>query len=1393
MVTMKKALKSFLMFVVVFGSLTFQSLAVRGQRNLGELLAYLENGDIVTLDPLTSEKTFLTNSKNYNGYTVSQDGQWIIATKLDFPETKLEIINIETKKIYEFGAIAFPETKNYPQVSPDGKKIIYVIGKRPDFHTIIADLSGSILSDFPYEMELSHWSNDSQSVFYFQPTDDGYGFFRMDLDIQEPRIIYSFPDVDGQSIYPITAIYQVQSSTFALTSQANMSFGGKIIFLSLEGDMAPIQYVVGGCNLLNGEEPVWSPDGKKIAYYEADDSLYNWGQAVSIYHLPELGNGDGYVKHIGQPAFINPRWSPDGSKISFTTADGNYGYYSIADESFTILTQDVLDDPFLGPPVGDCQRSTGHYASPSLRSSWSPSGNWLILNFPEMRLVNVISGNIQTIEGGSGPQWISSESAVNANQSTPTPTESVTLPISDNSDPGHSSWIAYVGEDDNIWLVRPDGTEKQQITYNAGGNLRYRNPQWSPNGERLGFIKTDGENENSKSSLIVNDILENHIYELKVDLASGYDWSPDGKQIVYDRPVEVDQSDPAWYVNIQLIKSEGLWVVDVESGVNKELLPRLRKYPLINPDWSPDGKHILFTEGTFDEVPVKNMIADVDNPSNIVTLDYGAGCDWSPDGGKLACSERSDIDSGPMRGPCVIKIIDLSGQPISSIPPYQNSCDSDVKWSPNGEKLLIYTYNFDDAIGFTSISYDVVSLASPDDRKTIYLNNFLYGWSPDSSWVFGKDSFINVNTDAKFPFGYGKDASWQPVNPTKPIQDMRIDLKSQADGENPFDLVWSNPITGIVINEHQLRSSGNLITEANWDQAELVDSSMVLGEKENRFQVANLETYKEFYFAAKIYSPNGGWSKISNVVHFIDTGFRENINGYIFGNYIDPGEVDKKMVLDLFQDDLNIICKPWTITSSSECELSGTGKKWMDDVNEKLKLGRCLGISSTSLKYYLDGAELRKKYEVDHLFSPRITKTLEVRQDIARYQIRQWALPYWDLFDDYINRIKPSDVITSLLNTMQDENADQLILITENHAVTPVALEGLTNGWWKIWVYNSNDINNKNDESWPHIYKINGLTEKWEIRDSFDKTTIGEGDDTIYTIPLAKIYGDQRFPIDKDSYSSWIFGDQVQVKINNIKNESIGFLNGKFIDEMVNAFIVPGIDGLEGSIMPIFVLPTDQIYTVLLKSLPDSNDTDASLSFYGKGSVFGMSSLRISKTSQDTLTIDAANTYYAYNNHDPQKVTITLAVDEDTQSTLITLNDVSMPAGGQFSLSRDPETGMLKFGLSGAGNYSLELDYSSSQGDQTFKSEPIEISAGSQHSFDLASWSQGADQKLAIDENADGTIEKKVKLANTLLTSEKGLRKNYQTLGIILLSIGILIFIVGLIGILNYRKLRKRL
>jgi len=169
----------------------------------------------------------------------------------------------------------------------------------------------------------------------------------------------------------------------------------------------------------NGPDPVLSPDGSKLAYIRESEL---WVLDLKDGGVRQLtsSHGDGWHN-------LQPRWSPDGTKILYTAqATDEQRRFRHTDFSgliigvkFTligygrvrlgVIAADGGETTWLGPPKGERYSLRG-----GSRAHWSPDGNavainWLSLDHTarEIRIASPETGEIRTIWREDVDAWIS--------------------------------------------------------------------------------------------------------------------------------------------------------------------------------------------------------------------------------------------------------------------------------------------------------------------------------------------------------------------------------------------------------------------------------------------------------------------------------------------------------------------------------------------------------------------------------------------------------------------------------------------------------------------------------------------------------------------------------------------------------------------------------------------------------------------------------------------------------------------------------------------------------------------------------------------------------------------------------------------------------------------------
>jgi TolB protein len=214
-------------------------------------------------------------------------------------------------------------------------------------------------------------------------------------------------------------------------------------------------------NAVADGHPVWSPDGRQIAFESARD-----GPTENIYVMNADGSGQQRLTLMPRRASALA-WSPDGEKIAFTAPAGRLG----------------AADVFVIDADGSGLQNVTHTATTSFDFAWSPDGRRIA--YIEMR-----------IPEPSSPLYV-----VNADG---TGKHRVTRPLA--LDFGHApSWspdgrtLAFTG-DGGIYTVHADGTRLRKLTGSPGANY---GPEWSPDGRQIAFISDRDDPAHRTSDIFV--------------------------------------------------------------------------------------------------------------------------------------------------------------------------------------------------------------------------------------------------------------------------------------------------------------------------------------------------------------------------------------------------------------------------------------------------------------------------------------------------------------------------------------------------------------------------------------------------------------------------------------------------------------------------------------------------------------------------------------------------------------------------------------------------------------------------------------------------------------------------------------------------------------------------
>ncbi len=556
-----------------------------------------------------------------------------------------------------FRKIRIPANPGNGVLSPDGKKLAFTSEERlwviPVSGKVQPDLAGEpvTLTEPMEAWDMSSalaWSADGKWIAFNAEKDDEDIICVISSEGGEPFEVPVKPNRTGHP-YFFRLSFSPDGKMLAFSPREEYE---------KEIGRNPEKYFIGTIPVQGGEinkltdylclQPAFSPDGKKIAfikgYRSKDEDIRT--SVWNVWVIPASGGNPVQVSHCSSGRARGPVWSPDGKMIAFIYEKPDQGNWSkelwivpviehgnpaapLAKIELPLMTSHFIAGWTPENKIGLHLMNPEHnavYTVPALGGKavqvsppcqpenprWSPDGKTIFfLDAGKIVSVPAGGGEMTKIPFGSDKDIFESMPG-GGNDISPDGTKIV-----------FSGAKSFIKDNKKVWdvdicTISTEGRDLKKITKSPSQD---RYPCWSPDGKKVAFLRVRGLTKGQwVQNIYIVPADGGDIKQITSDSDEVYgatiDWSPDGKLIAY-------------YSRDRTIK-----VIPVEGGKPQVIANIAKKYSHYELAWSPDGQRLAYTcEGKIWVVP-KEGGTPVEIETGLEAEAFKIG--WSPDGKKIA-------------------------------------------------------------------------------------------------------------------------------------------------------------------------------------------------------------------------------------------------------------------------------------------------------------------------------------------------------------------------------------------------------------------------------------------------------------------------------------------------------------------------------------------------------------------------------------------------------------------------------------------------------------------------------------------------------------------------------------------------------------------------------------
>ncbi len=866
--------------------------------------------------------------------------------------------------------------------------------------------------------------------------------------------------------------------------------------------------------------------------------------------------------------------------------------------------------------------------------------------------------------------------------------------------------------DGEIWTVQEDGSGLRRVT-NSGGRVYAF--AWSPGGQQFAYANlTDLEYQWCDIYIINLDGTAERRLTTNVGASRWViDWRAD--KIAFLR--EMTEYP---YVRVTSVTTNGI-VTDISGdienyGIGFDIFshPRLR--------WSPDGQWVALSNG------MANAVVSLGGLQRLI--DEWLQPDWNKDSTHLI------YDSGKIR-----KYYPATGSStlLSSVAPDFPTYSPDNQYIVYGSPSLRRMNN--NNTGNVSLTSDKAAFMDWSHLGDKIAYTRWYDNGTPWAGIYGV-YVIGYSGSGRRQVSSGDDESprWQP-----PVASYSVSGRVTTPS--------GSGISGVTLSTDKGQS---VITDANGNYTLSGIGAGTYTVTPSRSGYAFCPGNRKIEVSSNVAGQDYTGFE-ANVV----LGFCPNSDGYKFSNSdsswgsfpVSAYDYRRIDLISMFGQDA--VC----VMTGEICWIKPQANLWHVQANLAMNSGHCDGMTSTSLRFF-KGLDLPASFN-SYAYTPNNLNLGDVRHHVAYYFVKQLTDPV-GAYKEQVRQNTPSAILDQLRAAMQGGAPDPPTLFLRKsgeggHAITPYAIADRGSGVSWVRVYDNN-----HPDDFSRYVVIDTVNQTWSYNLGGATWTGSADTKTLGVVPISK-YVEQPVcpwcagsvqvaaPDNPPMQEVWLNGSG-HLLITDGLGRRLGYNGTQFVNEIPNAhgrFYEGGL-GVEQE--PIYKLPVNASYTILMGGKTVAQPKTITVSQFGPGYAVQIDNIQPQSSVQDSISITANGSEIAYRPSTSRHPTLSLAFDDNVNiSYELQVVGAAIDAGQRVIVARDT-TGRLVYSNAQAdgGEYGLSVRRVSSIGTEWFTHNNLTISAGDTHYAAYRSWDGQGAMTLYVDRGSDGTIDDAIPLENQI-------------------------------------------